>query len=745
MPTVTPRIYMRRPQATLPPGQGAGWSDYYDYINGLHLKGLSSYWILDEASAAGGALDYEGSVTGTYAGTGVTYGVLGPCDAQKAVTLNGTSGKITFGDVYDFNGTVVFAVEAWVKLAVVDATNRRIVSKEITDGSGTQGWYLAIQASTGKPLFGRRLNGASDDCVSARALTVDGLYHHILAIYDGTNMTIYVDGVLQGTLASSKSVINHTGVFTIGARSDSTFFFSGSIAHVAVYSGTVTSITSLGTTHWYMGWTDVTTDVLQDAHIVLKRGIQGHGPSDCVAGSGECRFSLQNDSNCLGGVAGYYSPGHASMWTGWGLGTHVRVVFNDGTDHIVGYFRIESIDPDPGVHSQQLCHVVGYDIMRGIHESEVREVAVQLNQTLAGVLSAIINGIPAASRPRNVSIGGAADTYPYSLDNVGSGTKAGSLIWDIVMSAQARAYATAAGTFTNKERSTIQTQSSTFTFTNTMRFGGLHVETGDDIVFNRTRVTVHPRSIDTANVVLWAATSAMQIATGDLLEMWVTFRSPSDVTRLIGATGVINPVAVTDYTAFENADGTGADLTSAVLVTLTAYATTAFISIVNTGPPAFFVNASGQPAFQVRGKGIYDNGPLTFEKLTLWAYGDKPMALDLPYVADSSFGENVAQYVTDQYDHLAGQPRTLEFVATSTTALLTQALAGEITDKITITETQTGLASVTALINSIELDLGPGGQLICRYGLAPASPYENVWQLGVAGFGELGNVTTLGL
>lgn len=209
------------------------------YGDAVRADEPESYWRLSESS--GDAADSVGAVTATDNGT-LTYGQTGPLtDGSTAILFDGSTGYFSTSDVYDFNGTVPFTVECWIKLASNHATQFvRIVSKEATDGSGTQGWWLGVdpqsQPSPRKLAFIRRLNGGADEKRSTTQLTLD-VWTHVVGVYTGTELKLYINGAEEGAaVASTLSVVNHANALTIGRSSTSaTAFLHGTLSDVAIY------------------------------------------------------------------------------------------------------------------------------------------------------------------------------------------------------------------------------------------------------------------------------------------------------------------------------------------------------------------------------------------------------------------------------------------------------------------------------------------------------------------------------
>ncbi len=226
------------PTGTTPPPPPA--ASYADAI--LGTSGLSSYWRLGEASGTTAAAA-KGAITGTY-GTGVTLGRPGLItgDMNTAAGFGGASGADTrFGDAFDFPANDRFTLEAWVKPTIVDATSRRIFSKEWSNASGVQGYYL-INKST-RLQFARMRDGGYHTVNVAPLAT--GTRYHVAVTYDGTSLRLYVNGALAGSADAAAALLNGTTAFTIGAKTGGGGHFNGVIDEPAVYNANTLTGTQL--------------------------------------------------------------------------------------------------------------------------------------------------------------------------------------------------------------------------------------------------------------------------------------------------------------------------------------------------------------------------------------------------------------------------------------------------------------------------------------------------------------------
>ncbi len=485
-------------------------------------------------------------------------------------------------------------------------------------------------------------------------------------------------------------------------------------------------------------WTDISDDVL--GQVSARYGIQGNGPKDGTASGGELHFDLDNSAQNAGATLGWYSPASASVRAGWTYGVTVRWVLTySGTDYTRFRGKVGSIQPDPGLAMARRVHVVVYDHMRDLMDADVRQVTTQISKNENDLITAVLAALPSSSQPPATSFDSGLDTYAYAFDNVRGGVKAGTLLNDIVLSSFGALYTKGDGTLVYKTRRSRSLAVSAATLSDTMR--GLTVPSTLDGIFNRVRAVIHPKTVDAAaTTVLWAQTgTAPSLSPGSSTTIWGTYRDPTNTLKLIGATAQVTPiVSTTDYTANSASDGSGSDLTANMSVVTTAFATTVQFVVTNTGTATLYVTK-----LQIRGKGIYDNGPRTFENYVAQSYGDRPVTIDLPYQDDAAVAQDIAAYIAAQFGNLTQQISDVTFWTQASAALATAALTLEPTDVVTLTETVSGLSAVKVVIQGVEFVWNSAKELLCKWRLAPSSPFT-FWQLGTAGASELGQTTVLG-
>jgi hypothetical protein len=177
------------------------------------------------------AVDISGNGSnGTYTG-GFTLGavaVFGVNDADTAISLNGTTGRVTLPNI-NVPGTI--SVEAWVKPA-----NTVQDSKIIGRHTNTADMNGTLGISGGKYFFEITAGGVYK-ALSSLTSVVANVWTHVVATYDGTTQRIYVNGVLDNSQAASGALGNAARGWAVGAvnATDSANWYNGLVDEAAVY------------------------------------------------------------------------------------------------------------------------------------------------------------------------------------------------------------------------------------------------------------------------------------------------------------------------------------------------------------------------------------------------------------------------------------------------------------------------------------------------------------------------------
>ena len=184
-------------------------------VTGLN-QGQTYYYTISTTSSAGYYLGTEMSFTTSYATAG------------KALKFNGSTDYVSIPNYVLFPLIDQITIEAWIKPASV-SQDERIVD-DIGVG-GTDGFLLDLIGGTPRLIIG------SVGLSAASSLPVANVWYHIAGTYDGSQMSIYVNGVLEGSMSSSGSIPTNGYNLLIGTEQDSLGnFFNGVIDEVRLWS-----------------------------------------------------------------------------------------------------------------------------------------------------------------------------------------------------------------------------------------------------------------------------------------------------------------------------------------------------------------------------------------------------------------------------------------------------------------------------------------------------------------------------
>lgn len=487
-------------------------------------------------------------------------------------------------------------------------------------------------------------------------------------------------------------------------------------------------------------WVDISADLVAEAGMEIKYGIDGNGPADVLASVGYAKFTLRNDAGCSGHVQGYYSPRHASRRSGWTTSLPCRITLTYAS---VAYVKhrgtLTDINPAPGRYATQRVVVVSSDAMYNLMEADASKIALQENKTEAELQSAVFAAIPSTSQPVSVSLDTGLDVFPVSFDTLSS-DKAMGLLKDAVQSSFGLAFIKGDGTYRYFSRHARSVAASALTLNDTMH--ELSAPSSVDRLFNHFRMTIHPKTI-TATPTELLYTLPSGVATINVpgmtsIDVTVEYTDPNNRQQSIGGSSVVTTlIAGTHYAANTLADGTGTDMTASIVAVLTDYGPKANYHLTNSDGGSVFMTI-----LNVYGKAVRDPGPQTIEYTIVQPYGERVQDINLKFQNDSVITSDAAHYLANIYSTLTDLIDSVGFIANNDTTNMVAALSFEPGTAITVTETVSGV-SLKAIIMAIRLLFDKNGFLTCRWGLATASQVV-FWQWGIAGTSEWGLTTLYG-
>ena len=189
---------------------------------------LVAHWKFDEGSGAS-ALDSVGNNHGTLLNLpGRTSGV-----SNGALGFNGTSQYVTVPDANPLDVTTNFSVSLWLKpSALVNAASgRKDLLKKFTS------YWLLMNYPDNDGKLSFAFNLGSPVVRSTTTSWTANQWVHAVATYGGGTMKLYVNGVLENSLATSVVPSVNTYALEIGGNSNQDFYFGGAVDDVRLYGG----------------------------------------------------------------------------------------------------------------------------------------------------------------------------------------------------------------------------------------------------------------------------------------------------------------------------------------------------------------------------------------------------------------------------------------------------------------------------------------------------------------------------
>jgi hypothetical protein len=207
------------------------------YADEVQVDRPMGYWRLDEQSGGTAADSAGGDQPGTYTDA-VTLGRPGaPAnDPDTAVELTG--GYVAVPDSAAVSMTGAFTVEAWINPKDV-CQQYAVVEKY--DAPAYNGY--AVRMGPGGRLSALTLaQNGSLAVANGSSVVAPHEWHHVVAVYDGTTISIYLDGRLDGSVATTVAPADGTASLKLGARGDDAGTrLSGLLDEVAVYDHALTA------------------------------------------------------------------------------------------------------------------------------------------------------------------------------------------------------------------------------------------------------------------------------------------------------------------------------------------------------------------------------------------------------------------------------------------------------------------------------------------------------------------------
>lgn len=594
--------------------------------------------------------------------------------------------------------------------------------------------FLELGAAAGRtrvsksPITAELVRGVrGESYIYVASYNEDGLTAGRLATYEFTNLNLSLDsGVgrkLPRLLTSVAMPGNEQGLLT---RSSASTSLAGANLgadgdyYVATFDEPV-------------GWVDISGYSPKLPGYQLRYGINGFGPSDRVATSGELTFQLNNHD-----PLGLFSPDNANLLAGFRIGREIRWgVTYDASTRYLFWGSIHTVTPRSGKTGDRKVEVVCVDFFRAISRSKARGLDVKFEITAAQAAAVALNTMktdPPAFYALNDS--GAVDTYPVVFDTTrGESTMVSGELDKIAATERGYMYEESGALYFEGRgvRASRLDAGAVFTITDAHLLGVRPEHTVDNII-NRATGQVFPRRFDTSNIVLFNLERVQAIPRGTVFEFQARYRDPAQKASRVGGFDVQEPVAGVDYTFNTAEDGSGTDITDFLVVTVIKDGNSALVKVENRLGTS--QAADGYlTSFQIKGKGIYSYEPVSRERvneLSEEQYGTSEERYDLPYHPDPEIADDAAQYIVHKYGEPASFIREFHVNGNYSDAHMVAVLDTlKLGAYVTVSETVLGLSAAGYFIQSIEISV-EDLILSARYSVVPGDT-DSIFKFGPGG------------
>lgn len=230
----------------------------------------------------------------------------------------------------------------------------------------------------------------------------------------------------------------------------------------------------------------------------------------------------------------------------------------------------------------------------------------------------------------------------------------------------------------------------------------------------------------------------------------VTLTFKDSAGNIIGADNLQSLTPTTDYlinrVPTTDAAYPGQDLTNSPYFVITTEVTAS--QMVVTFTSITYASAYGYITFlQVRGQNVTQYNPATTEvtdATSIATYDTRPFTVDLPFQTDASLITNYANYILSNFKYPFIEAIWFECMNTSVINNV-DVMSLEIGDTVSVSDSRNGLSSVIHMITNFEYEWLSGGNSEPTRIRVYLERMDQVtyWQLGVAGYGELGQKTVL--
>ncbi|MFA5764331.1 MAG: LamG-like jellyroll fold domain-containing protein, partial [archaeon] len=206
-------------------------------------KSILGYWAMDYYNATG---IYDNSSYGNNAsfvtGTGLNYSNLTAGARGEGLTFDGNNDYLNAGNSSSTNLLTNYTISAWIYPIGWGGGYGRIVDR---GDASTIGYTLFITSgydSKTNALVTMHYGATSNTASSNNNVISLSTWQHIVAIYNASGVTYYVNGIFAGYDTSiTAPVTAPSNPLYIGMRSDSNRYFNGTIDELMIFNRSISS------------------------------------------------------------------------------------------------------------------------------------------------------------------------------------------------------------------------------------------------------------------------------------------------------------------------------------------------------------------------------------------------------------------------------------------------------------------------------------------------------------------------
>lgn len=510
-------------------------------------------------------------------------------------------------------------------------------------------------------------------------------------------------------------------------------------------------------------WENISADVINNQDCYY--GINGNKKTDRVADVGTLDFILRNDSSCLGGKEGFYTPNSTYAKGGWKKGIPIRLrIIYGGISHTKFTGHIDSITPNI---EDKTVKISVLDWMDYAGNFPLNLITLSTNKKISEVVESIVSGM--ANKPVATDYKVGSDTFTSIFDTVKENTKAVSEFNKLALSEFGYIYVKGDGTLVVEGRNSrrasaviksipasisfllkeaggfilqengdkvLLDSSQPATFTNNMISLGLVY--GENLV-NKIVAKSYPRKIDTTLQVLFSINTPIELNPSEVKVLTVQYKDPNQLSNSVTGKDMVNPVATTDYLMNSLSNGTGTNLTSSLTVSAVYSSSEITYTLTNIGATKGYITK-----LQARGYGIYTYASINYaieDTTSISENGYAELSIDQKYQTSMTTSKTIADIILKQGKTPKVVVNSINFLANTDDFLMSAFLYCDVGDLIYIKDSKSFTDSYF-FIQGVKFKIKQGGLINFSWLVTDAlSLEEDYWILGIS---KLGSESVLG-